>query len=142
MDENIPALSKWCCLEAFKYLRASKRHSFVTPVYISIGFQWFSSGLSCFEEKHHLHITPSSQPTTLKTATYPTVCPFPKKPPAGTQPQDSETPKKQQAAVVKRPFVFFQETNLSSHQPLRRCPRQTVALSQCPKNPLKRRNAI
>ena len=93
MDENIPALSKWCCLEAFKYLRASKKHSFVTPVHISIGFQWFSSGLSCFEEKHHLHITPSSQPTTLKTATYPTVCPFPKKPPAGTQPQDSETPK-------------------------------------------------
>ena len=26
-----PGLSKGCCLEVFKYLRASKKHSFVTP---------------------------------------------------------------------------------------------------------------
>ena len=27
----VPGVSKGCCLEAFKFLRASKKHSFVSP---------------------------------------------------------------------------------------------------------------
>ena len=30
-ESGIPGVSKGCCLEVVKYLRASKKHSFVTP---------------------------------------------------------------------------------------------------------------
>ena len=40
-----PGVSKGCCLEVFKYIRASKKHSFVTPG--CFFFDWGSSCLLC-----------------------------------------------------------------------------------------------
>ena len=35
-ESYIPGVSKGCCLEVFKYLRVSKKHSFLTPGYYSL----------------------------------------------------------------------------------------------------------
>ena len=41
--EVIPGVSKGCCLEVFEYLRASKKHFFVTP-----GSFFFVFWVSCY----------------------------------------------------------------------------------------------